>query len=329
MDYTRYSRAVIMLEEKNREFAIRPGEEMKGYLRVETGNGRGAIRCVMQNVKYFPRSEYTYQLILFGKRGERTIHTILGTIPISQYGTGEVYLRFHPQDVDGQGNDYGRYTTAIIAAVSTGNPKEQLHPVLMGKTGHEEAESRVTAMAQMTATADSAEAAEAPATADSAEAAPESGRDSTEAAPDAAANRRRTYNGFYGTYLKGVCAYLCSVSGYYREIRPFRDALKGARWMKIDNPKTMFLVSPGAHHFAEKYGHFLLGRSGDDGGESPLRYYVAVPGRFRWEDQPDGGESGFQYWLALEEGAAGPDAYGYWIAAIDGDSGEIFSPVQE
>ena len=47
MDYTRYSRAVIMLEEKGREFAIRPGEEMKGYLRVETGNGRGAIRCVM------------------------------------------------------------------------------------------------------------------------------------------------------------------------------------------------------------------------------------------------------------------------------------------
>ena len=47
MEYMRYSRAVIVLEEKDREFADKPGEEMKGYLRVETGNNRGAFRCVM------------------------------------------------------------------------------------------------------------------------------------------------------------------------------------------------------------------------------------------------------------------------------------------
>ena len=54
MDYVKYSRAVIVLEEKDREFADKPGTEMKGYLRVETGNNRGAIRCVIQNIKYYP-----------------------------------------------------------------------------------------------------------------------------------------------------------------------------------------------------------------------------------------------------------------------------------
>lgn len=304
MDYTRYSREVVILEEKDREFAYRPGEEMKGYLRVETGNGRGAFRCVMQNVKYHPRSEYTYQLILFGTRGERTIHTVIGTIPISRYGTGEVYLRFYPNDVDGQGNDYGRYTTVIVAAVSSRNRSEQLHPVLVGKTGHDaEEETPARPIRAM-----------------------------SEDVTDPPAEERKTYNHFYAEYLKHVCEYLWSVPEYYREIRPFPMAdaaersfldLKGVRWLKIDDPKTMFVVSPGAQHFTAKYGHFLLGRSAAEEEERKLTYYVAVPGRFQKEDQPDGGTSGFQRWLPLQGDET--DQYGYWIAAIDGDTGEIFS----
>lgn len=378
MNYTRYSRAVIVLEEKNREFAARLGEEVKGYLRVETGNGRGAFRCVMQNVKFFPRSEYTYQLILFGKRGERTIHTVLGTVPVSRHGTGEVYLRFRPQDVDGQGNDYSRYTTVIVAAVSTVDKREQLHPVLVGKTGNQEELPRASALSQgiKPSAGEGDSSGETPGqpqafaaaetTAAAARTAVNIGADGDTAAVDAGGNtataettaaeaetavgaalseiaatatepaaasptvikkdeRRKTYNDFYGQYLKNVCAYLWSVPGYYRKVQPFSRAMKDAQWLKIDNPKSMFLVSPGAQYFAGKYGHFLLGAEGELEGV-PLTYYVAVPGRFLAEDQPDGGESGFCYWLPVGEGGSDEKSYGYWIAAIDSESGEIFSP---
>ena len=280
MEYMRYSRAVIVLEEKDREFADKPGEEMKGYLRVETGNNRGAFRCVMQNVKYYPRSEYTYQLILLGTREEKTIHTVIGTIPVTRYGTGEVYLRFRPNDVDDQGNDYGCYTTAIVAAVSTKNTSEQLHPVLIGKTGNLPQEVSAAAVSG-----------------------------------PASRVQGRSYTQYYAQYLKHVCEYLWNEEGSDREIRPFEHS--ESRWMKIEDPDTMFLVSPGAKYFAKKYGHFLLGRrTGEEGfgGEASVDYYVAVPGEHCSEDQPDGGDSGFQLWRD-----------GYWILRIDGTTGEIYS----
>ncbi|MBO5666201.1 MAG: hypothetical protein J6S45_02005 [Firmicutes bacterium] len=274
MDYVRYSRAVIVLEEKDREFADKPGTEMKGYLRVETGNNRGAIRCVMQNVKYYPRSEYTYQLILFGKRGERTIHTVLGTIPVSRYGAGEVDLRFHPHDVDGKGNDYGCYTTAIVAAVSSNNRSEALHPVLVGKTGHSTVGAAVISEASVPET-----------------------------------KIRRTYNHYYAGYLKHVCEYFWNIRSDLQREESFGEN-DGCSWFRIQDPTAMFLVSPGARYFAEQQGFFLFGRNDAEG----VTYYVAVAGRNCSEDQPDGGESGFRQWRE-----------GYWIAAIDGESGEIFS----
>ena len=306
MDYMRYSRAVIVLEEKDREFADKSGVEIKGYLRVETGNNRGAIRCVMQNVKYYPRSEYTYQLILFGKRNERTIHTVVGTIPVSRYGAGEVYLRFHPHDVDGQGNDYGRYTTAIVAAVSSKNRSEPLHPVLIGRTGHER-ESAVTASSLREETEAPEESEELPVT------------------------TRKTYNHYYADYLKHVCAYFWEISSQRNQVAPFdrqgeqgcEKEIREACWVKIEDPTAMFLVSPGARYFTEQYGYFLLGKNtaaGNRGSaavaaaEEITTYYVAVPGRNCSEDQPDGGESGFLLWRE-----------GHWILGIDGNSGEIFS----
>ncbi|MBR6501648.1 MAG: hypothetical protein IKT25_09095 [Firmicutes bacterium] len=287
MDYVKYSRAVIVLEEKDREFADKPGTEMKGYLRVETGNNRGAIRCVIQNIKYYPRSEYTYQLILFGKRKEKTIHRILGTIPVSRYGAGEVYLRFHPQDVDGEGNDYGCYTTAIVAAVSAKNRREPLHPVLVGQTGHEAAGAAALSL------------------------------ESERGLPQEVGRKiRRTYNQYYADHIKHVCEYFWGMRRDDLHADPFdrddddaAEELTEAKWIRIDDPTAMFLVSPGGRYFAERCGYFLLGKREEI-------YYVAVPGRNCSEDQPDGGESGFQRWKA-----------GYWIAAIDGANGEIFSMV--
>lgn len=362
MDYSRYSRAVILFEERGREFAADLGKEIKGYLRVETGNGRGAFRCVIQNIKFFPHSEYTYKLILFGKRGERTIHTVVGNIPVTRFGTGEVYLRFRPQDVDGQGNDYGRYTSVIVAAVSSKNQNEQLHPVLMGKTGHHPEEApwqtsaaEISAMRvkeqvppgetvaadSSTSQATSATSQVTPVTSQAtpatsqvtttSQATPAQDSEAIQAQDNAGetfpASERTTakaqqgnFNRFYNNYLLNLCRYLCGVPGYYEEVHPFRPDTLHAQWMKISNPKSMFFVSPGAQYFAAKYGHFLLGNRGNE------TYYLAVPGRFRKEEQPDEGESGFCYWLPVGEAEKDRDSYGYWVVAIDGRTGDIEAP---
>jgi len=123
-----------MMEEQSNQFAAKESAPIKGYLKVETGNNKGAIRCAVQNLRYFEKSDYIYKLILFGKKGERTIHTIIGNLLINRMGNGETYFRFQPLDIDGKGNPYHYYSTAIIAAASTKNEKEPLHPVLKGVT---------------------------------------------------------------------------------------------------------------------------------------------------------------------------------------------------
>jgi hypothetical protein len=134
MNYVKYNRTFVMLEEQNRQFAEKESAPVKGYLKVETGNNKGALRCIVQNLKYFEKGDYIYKLILFGKKGERTIHTIIGNLVINRQGNGETYFRFLPMDIDGKGNAYHHYTTAIIAAASTQDSKEPLHPVLKGVT---------------------------------------------------------------------------------------------------------------------------------------------------------------------------------------------------
>ena len=134
MNYVKYNRAFIMMEEQSNQFAVKESAPIKGYLKVETGNNKGAIRCAVQNLRYYEKGDYIYKLILFGKKGERTIHTIIGNLMINRQGSGETYFRFQPVDIDGKGNPYHYYTTAIIAAASTRNDKEPLHPVLKGVT---------------------------------------------------------------------------------------------------------------------------------------------------------------------------------------------------
>ena len=134
MNYVKYNRAFVMMEEQGGQFAAKESAPIKGYLKVETGNNKGALRCVVQNLRYFEKSDYIYKLILFGKKGERTIHTIVGNLTINRQGNGETYFRFLPLDMDGKGNAYHSFTTAIIAAASTKDDREPLHPVLKGAT---------------------------------------------------------------------------------------------------------------------------------------------------------------------------------------------------
>lgn len=131
MNYVKYNRSFVMLEEQSSEFSAR-STPIKGHLKVETGNNKGALRCAVQNLRYYDKGEYIYKLILFGTKNERTIHTIIGNLLVNRQGNGETYFRFQPLDIDGKGNQYHDYSAAIIAAVSTVDERESLHPVLRG-----------------------------------------------------------------------------------------------------------------------------------------------------------------------------------------------------
>ena len=391
-----------MMEEQGSQFAARESAPIKGYLKVETGNNKGALRCVVQNLRYFEKGDYIYKLIFFGKKGERTIHTVIGNLQVNRQGSGETYFRFLPLDADGKGNAYHQFTTAIIAAASTKDDREPLHPVLKGVTYSEvepfqselfqveeeiengqnseidEIISQIDKVVEdMEEALQSEETNEEHTSDDEAvsfqeepyaefpgneraaaffpkektvrpapkgKTAQTGAREETVVPPKetaAAASKevreefvtKKNYNSFYNEYILNACAHTCRIAEFYEDVAPFERDKTGARWKKIVNITNLPLVSPGAHYFATQYRHYIFGARPDDKGVA-TKFYFGIPGRFLDEEQPDGGRSGFTYWQpirganpALESYRQGErvnrNAYGYWIVAVDGKSGNI------
>lgn len=384
MNYVKYNRAFVMMEDQGSQFAARESAPIKGYLKVETGNNKGALRCVVQNLRFFEKGDYIYKLILFGKKAERTIHTVIGNLQVNRQGNGETYFRFLPLDVDGKGNSYHQFTTAIIAAASTKDDREPLHPVLKGVTFSEEEpfQSELFQVGEESESGHSSEIdniisqidklvedmeevlqseeetseedardGEAPSFTFQEEikkdlppnektAAPSPAVSSpTETAGSAFSKKeeatvtKKNYNGYYNEYILNACAHTCRVAEFYEDVTPFERDKTGARWKKIVNITNLPLVSPGAHYFATQYRHYIFGAKPDENGVA-TRFYFGIPGRFLDEEQPDGGRSGFTYWQPIR--GADPvfenyrkgersnrSAYGYWIVAVDGKTGNI------
>jgi len=336
MNYVKYNRAFVMLEEQNRQFAEKESAPIKGYLKVETGNNKGALRCIVQNLKFFEKGDYIYKLILFGKKGERTIHTIIGNLTINRQGNGETYFRFLPMDIDGKGNAYHNYTTAIIAAASTQDSKEPLHPVLKGVTFSEvepfqselfpveedpekgqspEIEDLIgridkivddleqTLHDERFSEGDRDESKESRA---AKEPVPEfrqsevdfAPKEKRETAPREETAAKKNYNGFYNEYILNACAHTCRIAEFYEDVIPFDKDRTGAKWKKIVNISNLPLVSPGAHYFASRYRHYIFGAKPDENGIA-VKFFFGIPGRFLDEEQPDGGKSGFTYWQPI------------------------------
>lgn len=365
MNYVKYNRAFVMMEEQSSQFAAKEAVPIKGYLKVETGNNKGALRCVVQNLRYFEKSDYIYKLILFGKKGERTIHTIIGNLVVNKQGNGESYFRFLPLDMDGKGNFYHNYTTAIVAAASTKDDREPLHPVLKGVT-FSEGEPFQSELFQIDEEIESGQNSEIDDIISKIdkivgeveqtlqdEVVPEEltnvddlFQSRTEEVPfqeeAAAANlkeeqeriiTKKTYNNFYNEYILNACAHTCRNAEYYEDVTPFDKDKTGARWKKIVNITNLPLVSPGAHYFATQYRHYLFGAKPDEKGMA-TKFFFGIPGRFLDEEQPDAGRSGFTYWQPIRgadrvfEGyskgeVSNRSAYGYWIVAVDGRTGNI------
>ncbi|HWQ79166.1 MAG TPA: hypothetical protein VN381_10140 [Anaerovoracaceae bacterium] len=359
MNYVKYNRAFVMLEEQNGQFAAKESAPAKGYLKVETGNNKGALRCIVQNLRYFEKGDYIYKLILFGKKGERTIHTIIGNLVINRQGNGETYFRFLPLDIDGKGNAYHNYTTAIIAAASTKDGKEPLHPVLKGVT-FSEVEPFQSELFPVDEALEEGQSFEKEDIIDkinkivndlegtlrderfSAESdieedvIPEFHQSEAAFVPREKGEEsvsKKTYNEFYNEYILNACAHTCRIAEFYEDVTPFDRDRTGAKWKKMVNITNLPLVSPGAHYFATQYRHYIFGAKPDENGMA-TQFFFGIPGRFLDEEQPDGGRSGFTYWQPIrgadpvfegyrKEDQSSRNAYGYWIVAIDGKTGNI------
>jgi hypothetical protein len=339
MNYTKYNRAFVMLEEQNSQFAAKGAAPVKGYLKVETGNNKGALRCVVQNLKYFEKGDYIYKLILFGKKAERTIHTIIGNLTVNRQGNGETYFRFLPLDIDGKGGAYHYYTTAIVAAASTQDSKESLHPVLKGVTrsegepfpveqtlvdegrergrdpengqgrGLEDIISKIDKIVgNLEETLQDETLAEGPSRKENPAPEPREAEAKAASVPgqrEEGDEPKKLYNGFYNEYVLNACAHTCRIAEFYEEVKPFDKDRTGARWKKIVNITNLPLVSPGAHYFATQYRHYIFGAKPDENGTA-VRFFFGVPGRFLEEEQPDGGKSGFTCWQPIREIRSAP-----------------------
>jgi len=316
MSYKKYARTFVMMEGQTADFAAREAP-VKGYLKIETGNNKGALRCVVQNLKYYSSGDYIYTMILFGKNEDRTVNAVLGSLSVNRYGNGETYFRFDPLDMDGKGSRYDDFSVAVVAAVSGSNKKEPLHPVLKGamKKNDDESEKSESweekygvqlVMKQ------------------------QEGLMEEEQKQEKVKQKPAIYNSFYNEYLLQFCGYTCKAANYYEDVFPFEKDLTGARWKRIQNIASLPLVSPGAHFYATQYRHFLFGAKPDSDGIA-CRYFFAVPGRFVQEEQPDGGRSGFVFWQPVAGAPSSeilnkgrPEAgYGYWIVAVDAATGDI------
>lgn len=301
MDYSKYVRTFVMMEEQTSDFSIGKAPA-KGYLKVETGNNKGALRCVVQNLKYFSRGEYIYKLILFGRKQGRVLSAVMGSLAINRNGNGETYFRFNPLNIDEKGSEYGDFSMAVVTAASRTSNEEALRPVLKGIMKKDEPEEELSENVE-----------------------------NVEDVEDVEIKPRTNYNSFYNEYLLRFCDFTCKSANLYEDIFPFEKDKTNARWKRIQNISSLPLVSPGAHLFASQYKHFLFGARPDSEGVAS-HYYFAVPGRFIQEEQPDGGRSGFVLWQPFANGSAQTQAgndensnygYGYWIVAIDALTGDI------
>ncbi|MDR3628132.1 MAG: hypothetical protein P4L45_14915, partial [Ignavibacteriaceae bacterium] len=347
MNYSKYDRSFIMLEDQHSDFYSKSGG-VKGYLKIETGNDTGVLKCSVQNLKYLNDGEYLYKLLLFGKKDHATIYATIGTLSIDKQGNGDYYSRFNPQNIDGAGNGLHDFSAATIVAASTKNTNETLHLVLKGSFQNNETASEETPpeAEQMPLNEKSSEI-----TADTsiyaAKNTPTEIKISELPKHHSVSYQKITndYNEYFYNYIVNSCSYMENLAKSYEEIQPFSIDKTQGKWWKVlnlmslpfvnttynlcssDHLKPYYmncsngLTSPSCFDLAYKYRHFLFGLKKDEEGNLQ-KYYYAIPGKYA-DEHPDGGKSGFSYWQPLNGAEKQQGAYGYWIISIDPNTKEI------
>lgn len=276
MDYIKYEKMYVMLNEENHSFANDERDKASGVIKIETGSGKGAIKVDIDNLLY--SSIYAYKLIFFGKKKEKTIYTVVGDISVNEEGNGRGYFRFNPGNADGAGNELKNYSLAVVAAVSLDDGREPLHPVLKGSFAKNKEEKVILKNTV-----------------------------------------KKTYSGYYNEFLIDSCGKIAENMSFYENVRPFSESILDCSWKKIINIGRMPVLSAEAAALCSRYRHFIFA-------ETQNYYYIGVPGRKIKSEQPEQGKSGFSLWQPVagaEEASDEKEAYGYWIAAINKNNGEI------
>lgn len=132
MDFSKVKKEPILLQEENRRFASDQTQAIHGHIKMQNDAARGIITVHAENLKIFQNHEYTYQLILVGMKKEKRRYHLAGTLSLDPSGTASGSFRINTQNIDGHGLTIADLCAAIIAAGSTVNSRESLHPVLKG-----------------------------------------------------------------------------------------------------------------------------------------------------------------------------------------------------
>ncbi|MBE6031461.1 MAG: hypothetical protein E7225_07745 [Clostridiales bacterium] len=291
MDYNRFDRFFVTLDGQDSDFAMRQTAGGSGHIKIETGEGRGAMRISVRNLRYFD-NEYVYKLILFGVSEGKNIYAIIGTVNVSKIGNGETYFRFVPADLDGAGHELADFSYAVVAAVSTKNDEEPLRPVLKGELGICD-EDKVC----------------------------DAGEESSE-------EERICYNSYYNRYLLEICERISSETDVYDRIVPFSEDVTDAVWVKMGMDERIPVVSPGAEILRDRYRHYIFGKGEKDyfigvpgrflrdeqpeEGESGFTLWQPIIGAEELNAMSE--EASLEARL---------QAYGYWIVAIRRENGDI------
>lgn len=132
MDHIKTMSDPVVLAEEDRRFAMDASRRISGCIRIELSGGKGLTAVSVDNIRFFPRGEYVYKLIFAGSGQDKPFYHIAGNISLSAYGRGEASLCINPADLDGTGTKLSDLPAVLIAAMSTVNSDEALHPVLRG-----------------------------------------------------------------------------------------------------------------------------------------------------------------------------------------------------
>lgn len=132
MDSSNINKNQIHLTGECSRYAMDPASETQGYVKMEFNEDKCLITAMVTNIKFFPDNTYTYNVILAGLKSEKWHYHMLGTLTSNADGKGEGTFRITTADVNGNGFALWDYNSIIIAARSTRNCRESLHPVLKG-----------------------------------------------------------------------------------------------------------------------------------------------------------------------------------------------------
>lgn len=288
MDFLKIKKSPILLKEENKQYALDKNKEMRGYVKIEKNDDIGLIVAAMDNIKFFPKGDYVYKLIFARQKNKRLFYHLLGSMSLSAYGKGEGSFRINPKDLDGNGTAVWDFSTAIIAAMSTVNSREPLHPVLKGNFSLL-AESVQTAHKQATP---------------------------------------RDYSPFYSRFVLENCINIAKKQNEFEDIIPFSKTTSDISWKRIDDIRLFPIVSPGAREPIEKYDHFLFGWDDShyfigvpgrfltteqpDRGKSGFAVWLPILGMEDVEKD-----------TALSVDERRKSVYGYWLAAVNRYNGHI------